>query len=300
MIKREIIVFLMFFCCYCADSKAKNKIVLFSQNINDSTDLTRPTSVPITTAKDVTRLLMAALPQYLFSVEFAKTPSIARLLQKIPNSCAFNRVKNPKRLKENIYSLPVNIALGLQLYYKKGSRAGEQALSARNKDEQLLSLATLFTGKLNYTLGIDKGRSFSAFLDRQITALDSHNLVIIRGGGSPYSLVNMLLKNRIDYLIDYPIRVNKAQKKLQTTITLDSLEITGSPKHIIGHIACNKGPTGQKTIDDINNALQALYHNYEFYLAHIRYLNKADIADFNLAYQAVFNVDIPKERNLQE
>jgi len=295
MMKKISIIFLILFCCYCADSKGKNKIFLLTKNVNDSTDLTQPINVPITTAKDVTRLLMAALPQYQFNIEFVQNPSITQLLQKIPNSCAFNRVKNPKRLKENIYSLPVNIALGLQLYYKKGSHASEQAISAQNKDEQLLSLAALFTGKINYTLGIDKGRSFGVFLDRQITVLDNHNLVMRRAGGTAYSLVSMLLKDRIDYLIDYPIAVNKALKKLQTTITLDSLAIAGSPEHIIGHIACNKDPTGKKTIDDINKALQELYHDYEFYLAHIRYLNKTDIANFNLAYQTIFKVEVPKK-----
>lgn len=106
----------------------------------------------------------------------------------------------------------------------------------------------------------------------------------------------MLIKDRIDYLIDYPEDVSRALNQHSTAIVLDSLAIAGSPDYIVGYVACNKGEEGQRIIQDINKALEKLYHSYEFYLAHTRYLDKTDIANFNLAYQAIFKVDVPKKQ----
>jgi len=290
-----IILFFISVCCYCTKGYTDNTIYWFTHNTEDAVHLTQAINTQISTVKDTTRLLMLSVPQYQFNIEFAQSPSIARLLKKIPNACAPNRVKNPERLKDNIYSLPLNIALGLRLYYKRDSKASARTLNALNKDKQLTSLSALFTGKSIYTLGIDAGRSFGVFLDNKIASLDEHNLVIRSGGESTKSLVKMLSKDRIEYLIDYPEDINNAIKELPTPISLDSLAIADSPSYIVGYVACNKSPSGQKVINDINKALQQLYKSHQFYIAHTRYLDNSDIADFNQAYQEIFKVDVPKE-----
>ncbi len=287
----------MFYCCYSINSYAQNKIYWFSDSLEDSVEITQSTNTHISTIIDTTRLLMKSLPQYQFSTEFSDSPSIARLLKKLPNSCAPNRVKTPERLKDNIYSSPLNIYLGLRLYYKKGDRFSILPKNALDNDQRLKSLAALFTGKSNHTLAINDGRSFGVFLDTQITALEKHNLVIRRGVESTTSLVKMLLKDRIDYTIEYPVNVNKVLKRTTTDITLESLAIAGSPSYIVGYVACHKGPVGQKVIADINIALQRLYQSYSFYQAHIRYIDKVDVSDFNRAYQTIFHVDIPLENS---
>lgn len=242
---------------------------------------------------DTTRLLLASLPQYQFNLEFAQSPSIARLLKKLPNSCAPNRIKTPERLKDNIYSSPLNIALNLRLYYKKREASSILPKNALDNNKRLKSLAALFTGKSTYTLGIDEGRSLGGFLDKQIATLEQHNLIIRSGGEATTSLVKMLLKERIDYIVDYPVSVNKALKHLPTALPLASVEIAGSPGYIVGYVACHKGPLGQQVIKDINQSLQKLYLSYPFYQAHTRYLASNDVVNFNQAYQAVFKVKIP-------
>ena len=159
MQKSFIIIILLFFCCYCPTSNARDKIYWFSYDEKNSSLLNQTTRVPTSTVIDTTRLLMKSLPQYQFSVEFAQSPSIARLLKKLPNSCSPNRVKTPERLRDNIFSLPLNIALDLRLYYKGNSIASALPQSALNKDQQLISLASLFTSNSTDTLGIDRGRS---------------------------------------------------------------------------------------------------------------------------------------------
>ncbi len=214
------------------------------------------------------------------------------MLKKLPNSCAPNRIKTPQRLKDNIYSLPLNIYLGLQLYYKKGTGSSIFPTSALDTNKQLKTLASLFTGKASHTLGINEGRSFGVFLDAQIAALEKHNRVIRSGIESTSSLVKMLLMDRIDYTIEYPVNVQRLLKETKTNIALESVKIAGAPDYIIGYVACSKGVVGEQIIKDINNALVKLHHNDEFYQAHTRYLDKSDIANFNRAYREVFQVDV--------
>ncbi|PKI13029.1 hypothetical protein [Colwellia sp. 12G3] len=293
MKKLVFIINLLVFFGYTANSYAQTKVLWYSDSIKRSAQLTEDTSVPISVLADTTRLLMKSLPQYKFSSEFAQSPRITRLLKKLPNSCAPNRMKTPKRLENNIYSLPLNISLGLRLYFKQDTRSGVLSQNTFTSGQQIISLASLFTGKSTYVLGVDDGRSFGVFLDEQIAALEKHNLVVRRGGVATKSLVKMLLKNRIDYMIEYPVSVNEALNDNPTDIKLESLRIASSPDYIIGYVACHKGSLGQKIIEDINRELQKLYSSYPFYQAHIRYLDKTDLVDFNRTYQEVFNVAIP-------
>jgi len=290
---RNLVIFISFI-CFCANSYAQDKIHWLSYDANASIEFALENSSTISMVTDTTRLLMTSLPKYQFSIEYAKSPSIDRLLKKLPNACAPNRVKNPKRLKESIFSLPLNIAPNLRLHYLKDKKSSLLPQNSLNKAGKLASLAALFTGKSVYTLGIDSGRSLGIFLDQQIASLDGHNLVVRTGGGSTTSLVQMLLKNRIDYILDYPFSVNSALNYLSSPRVLESLEIAGSPGYIIGYVACNNGEKGQQIIKEINIALQDLYNSYAFYQAHIRYLDKRDIANFNRVYQEIFQVDIPK------
>jgi uncharacterized protein (TIGR02285 family) len=296
-------LFVIFTClsfyCHSAAGEVKNRIYWLSNNIQDLTLLTKSSDIPDSTVIDTTRLLMTSLSEYQFDVEFAPHSTITRLLRKLPNSCSPNRVKTAARLKDSIYSSPLNIAQGLRLYSKKGAKTKIMPLDALTKNNKLISLPSLFTGKLTHTLGINEGRSLGVFLDGQVSKLEKHNLVVRNGSYSTTALVNMLLKDRIDYIIDYPLSVNKVLKQQPTATELDSLEIVDSPNYIVGYIACNKGPTGKKIISDINKELQELYRSYAFYFAHTHYLEKKDIADFNRAYQTIFNVALPKEVSLE-
>lgn len=294
MNKLIIILILLYSCFLCINSRAENTIHWLNDSVKDSAQQTQATNAHVSTLADTSNLLMKSLPQYQFKTKFVQSLSIARMLKKLPNSCAPNRIKTPERLKDNIYSLPLNIYLSLQLYYKKGTDASILPASALDTNKHLKSLAALFTGKTTYTLGVNEGRSFGVFLDAQIAALEKHSLVIRSGIESTTSLVKMLLKERIDYTIEYPVNVHRVMKQTKTNTVLESVKVTGSPSYIVGYVACSKGAIGEKTIKDINTALQKLYRSYDFYKAHTRYLDKSDIADFNQAFLETFQVALPE------
>ncbi len=260
----------------------------------DKVNLTAPLSTPLSTSDDTTRLLMHELSDYDFNLLFAQGKSVDLLLNKLPESCAPNRVKNTERAKQYLFSLPANLYLNLRLYYKSSMQESLPE-SSLNSKYQLSSIPKLFNSKDLRTLGVDYGRSYGAFLDQQISSLDSHNLVTRKGGIPSTSLIHMLVKGRISFIIDFPNNVKASLSSYKNPEELSSIEIAGTPDYIAGYVACNRSAQGQQAIKAINVALKKLYNQYSFYYAHSRYLDSADIADFNRIYKAIFKVDIPKK-----
>ena len=244
--------------------------------------------IPSSTAEDTVGLLMRALPEYNLTMQFAQKPRMDRLLRKLPNVCVANRIKTPQRLKEQLFSLPINIYLNLHLYFKKYD--GFQTLPAKilDKNNHLISLDKLFIANHKHLLGVDKARSFGFHLDKQIEKIDPHNLVVRSGGKSSHSLIHMLFKNRIDYLIDYPSEIKEALANFPEELNLGSVEIAASPDYIVGYVSCSKSELGIKIINDINMALIKIYKTKEFYQAHARYITKIDLPFFNRAFKKVF------------
>jgi uncharacterized protein (TIGR02285 family) len=271
-----------------AFAKEQAEIYWLTDDVYDAEKLFRPTSEKLSVGDDTVRLLMAGLPQYSFKHKFAHSPSIDRLLNRIPNSCAPNRLKTPDRLEKYLYSLPVNLYLDLHLYYKKNDIVPTILPSMLNKQGQLINLSSLFKHNHDFLLGVDEGRSFGLLLDTQIENLDEHNLVIRGGGRRSVSIAKMLFRDRINYVIDYPTSIKETLNAFPNDIKLASLEIAGMPDYITGHIACSNNEFGKKVIADINKVLSKLYKTTDFYQAHSNYIDQSNLAEFEKAYEKEF------------
>jgi uncharacterized protein (TIGR02285 family) len=278
------------------------KIILLADDKSDLVNYISPNLTSIGT--DTTRMLLNHLSGFELSIEHAQIPRINKLLIRHPNICTANRVKNEQRLQENIFSLPLNIYSGLRLYYisdKKIEDKMNQFSSVLFNDKgQLISLALLFKVFPKQMLGISKGRSYGGVIDQQLLNVEQKNL-ISRAGQKRYSaMASMLFKNRFDFLIDFPVEVKKRLDASKQKISLKSLEIAGSPEHIIGYVACSKSELGQRFIAQVNQTLKKLYQDYDFYFAHIRYLNDSDVVNFNHAYQSLLNTPVPIKPSLSQ
>lgn len=285
---RKLYFICSLFILFINNAAAQQEILWLTDDRTDAKIKYFVNPIPSSTAEDTVGLLMRALPAYNLKLEFAQGPRITRLLKKLPNVCAPNKIKTPQRLQDALFSLPINLFLNLHLYYKKHHDFQHPPTEALDKNNHLISLEKLFSANHEHYLGIDKGRSFGLHLDKQIKNIDSHNLVIRSGGKRSLSLIQMLAKNRIDYLIDYPTTIKEGLVSLSEKVELESVEISGSPDYIIGYVACSKGPLGEAVIADINSALRKLHQTDEFYQAHARYIDDTDLSSFNRAYKQVF------------
>lgn len=237
------------------------------------------------TSQDTAAIIMHGLEKLGYQLNIIKSTGerAERMLKNESSACMSNRIKNPEREKFSVFSLPHDLYLGLQLYrVTKKYPLSEQVL---NKQGEVISLSQLFQHYPKQVLAIPTAVSYGVAIDKQINALASDN-IFIRGGNSRIaSLANMLLKNRIDYIIYYPQDINSIN---HDNVSLESYTIAGSPPNFLGHVACSKTAEGKKIIKDIDDILRQAYQSKAFYIAHEKWLLKGDLTTLRQYYLEVF------------
>ena len=281
-------LFTSFLCS--AEDESKIPILWLTDDIADKENYIENNQISIGT--DTSNLVLNALTKYQFEFQLAPIPRINLLLKSTENICVGNRVKTKERALNNIFSLPINIYPGLRLYYLNKESGVPKSLL--NEDDEINSLAKFFEKQPNKVLGISKGRSFGKYLDDQISQIPKSNIILRGGNGRYEALVYMLLKNRIDFLIDFPTE-HKRKVDIAVSITnthsivdIKSLAIANSPKLISGRIACTKSAFGKAFIAEVDKILLTLYQEPSFYQAHARYINKSDLPAFKTSFNSYF------------
>ena len=237
------------------------------------------------TSQDTAAIIMHGLEKLGYQLNIIKSTGerAERILKNESSACMSNRIKNPQREAFSLFSLPHDLYLGLQLYrVTQEYPLSEQVL---NSQGEVISLAQLFQHYPKQVLAIPTAVSYGVAIDEQINTLARNNL-FIRGGNSRIaSLVNMLLKNRVDYIIYYPQDINSIN---HGNISVESYTIAGSPPYFLGHVACSKTTKGKGIIRDIDNILKQAYQSKAFYDAHEKWLLKGDLAKLRHYYLQVF------------
>ncbi len=274
-----VLFFLLFQSALCV---AKEQFIWLTDDPLDVTQLQH--ALPTSIGSHTSKLVLSKLTQYDIKVQVASIPRIDKLLVKYDNMCVANRVKTKKRMSENIFSLPLNLYMGLRLYHL--DKLQPEFESDGTKINSLSRFLELNKGK---TLGLAHGRSYGEFLDRELIKVPQ-NSIITRSGSDRYvALLNMFFKSRLDFIIEYPVQVKDHLKLFNNLPRTISYEIAETPQFILGYIACSKSKQGQVIIEDINQVLKNLYLTEEFYKAHTHYIHESDIAEFNIIYNQTFN-----------
>ena len=239
-----------------------------------------------TISQETATIIMRGLGELGYQLDFVKATGdrAERMLHNEVSACISSRIKNTTREKFSIFSLPHESYLGQQLYrLAQASPLNENVLNNRG---EIISLARLFGHYPAQVLAIASGVSYGVRIDQQIAELSNNNVFIRAGANRISSLMNMLLKNRIDYIISYPQDINIINRD---DVHLESYTIADSPLYFIGHVSCSKTASGQKIIESINVILQQAYLNNELYFAHEKWLLTGDLPKLRKYYQEVFH-----------
>ena len=244
-------------------------------------------SEPYNITTDTSNLLLNQLQGYHIKLQVR---SLAKLVDLLKNDkvsfCAPNRIKTAERERHSWFSLPVGTYPGLRLY----STDKSQQIPAKllNGQSELLSLVDLFGHFPDKVLAVSKGRSHGYHLDQQIGQINRNNLYVRATKNSLGFVIDMMSKNRIDYIIEFPGTVARMQQAAEHPISLKSIKIANNPSYMTSYLSCSKTPLTRRFLKDVNTALRQLYQSDKFYQAHIRHLDSSEIAPFKRHYQAVF------------
>lgn len=289
-----VLLIVMFTLINSSHSKAIQSLIWLTDDKKDLVDLKSSENISIGT--DTTKLVLSALTDYDINIQLVQLPRAKILMKSMDNLCMSNRVKTKERLKDNTFSLPVNVFPSLRLYYLADNENifTDNSLEALlNEQGELKSLAHIFNHYPNAILATTKGRSFGEVVDKQIQQVPSDNILQRAGDGRYQAMMQMLLKGRVDFIIDFPVEIKRELDAFNRPVSLASLPMADTPDYVVGHIACSKSDLGEKVVQQVNTRLLALYQQAEFFDAHSRYLAEADLANFAQYYMDVFQTPIP-------
>ncbi|WP_177208061.1 TIGR02285 family protein [Pseudoalteromonas denitrificans] len=122
--------------------------------------------------------------------------------------------------------------------------------------EKTIALDDLLSQE-DYTLGLDKGRSFGNKIDAIINKYSSQTNIHLQSSDSPNQLLQMVKIGRIDYTIAYPFKVSYYNKYNHLNKNnFKQYKMLDASQYVIGRVACPKNPWGEKVIADIDVVLK--------------------------------------------
>ena len=285
MVKYLLVLF--FITIFHPQLLAKDQIIWLTSDAQDLKQFKQ--NQPYNIASDTDNLLVKALPQYHIELKVVPLPRIALLLNGKESYCVPNRIKTPKRAKQNLYSKPTKLYPSLKLYWLASNKRIPATFNeAFNEASGLIVLADIFKQLPKTVLGVSGGRSFGENLDQQIAVISKNNL-FVRGGEHRFlSLVKMLNDNKFDFLLEFPTEIKHVVHVIDQPDKLRSSKIAGIERFVKGFLACSKTEQNSRFIEDVNRALEQLYQSENFYQAHARYIDKVDLADFTAEFEVLF------------
>ncbi|NRF66301.1 TIGR02285 family protein [Aquincola sp. S2] len=191
----------------------------------------------------IRQLLKERLTQYDHEEVQAPIPRVMNEIRSGNRWCATGFVKTAERETFATFSLPASFWLPPQLVVRKPRRAEFEALGELSL-ERLLANPALRTG-------VVRGRAYSPVIDG---LLQKHPPAQVH---SDYvDGLKMLLADRLDYVIELPIRAAYFGKRLGGD-ELVGLPFKEMSNHITTHVLCAKNEWGARVIGEIDAVLRA-------------------------------------------
>jgi len=173
----------------------------------------------------------------------APIPRVVNEIKTGNHWCATGFVKTAERETFASFSVPAAFWLPPKIIIQKERRAEFESFGELSL-EQLLANHALRTG-------VVRGRAYSPTIDAMLQRNPpaEFNSDYIDG-------LKMLLSDRLDYVIELPIRANYTTRRLGSEGKLVALPFKEMSNHITTHVMCPKNEWGAKVIDAINAVLR--------------------------------------------
>ena len=191
-------------------------------------------------------------------------------------------IATPEREKFIYYSIPIDFDPPLGVTIKRSK-------AELFKNTKIISLEKLLENK-QLRIGIQSGRSYGKILDPLLEKHKGQKHIYIREGKGLYeSLLKMLMADRIDYILGYPVETIYVGKMLGVDDQVMNIPLQ---EHLntysYGYIACSKTEWGREIIEKINRILRKERPTEHYRSIMERWLDSNIIESYRQAYEAIF------------
>ena len=211
----------------------------------------------------LSKQLISRLPQFNHNIRLTNLQRMEQaFVQGETGICTMvGMLYSPERAQNRVYSDAMIVASKMMMVFTNPSLNQHPAVTGDTAS--LAELASDQTLKGAYQPDRQYPAAITELLSLPDTNLIAHNFT------SEVNAIALLKNARVDYVIDYPERLNYFNQLLQHPLVLHIKNLSGIEKPVTSYIACSKDKAGVAAIDAINAVLPQLWQN-DGYLSAMR------------------------------
>ncbi|MDP2714181.1 hypothetical protein [Rheinheimera sp.] len=210
--------------------------------------------------------LSTAMPQFEHQTRLV---NLARLeqafLQQEPALCALGTLYSEQRAQNRLFSVPLAVGPALAVGYITGKLTAHPAMQDNGADIHKLALDRTLTG------AYQPNRLYPEIIEPLLRHPDSN--LTSHAFTSEVNAAGLLAGNRVDYVVEYPERMQYYNLLLPQAATLEHRAIAGANVASVSYITCSTDEVGQAAITAVNQLLPALWQQAEYIQAMQRWLD---------------------------
>lgn len=226
----------------------------------------------------VVELLIAGLPDLAHRRQTASPVRILREIESGRQVCSVAYIRTPERERVMTYSIPDLLLPPNGITVRREDLARFGGLAAPVSLAKLLADPTL-------RLGVADGRSYGPGIDAALLAVAGQPQVYRRQGEDLYqSLVQMLVRGRLDYVLGYPYEARYVAGELGLGEAIVNLPLVEAPDFTFAHVVCPRTDWGRALVARIDALLRRERPREAYRAAIERWLDPELLPAFRRAY----------------
>ena len=210
--------------------------------------------------------LVKTMPQF---VHQNRLVSLARLEQAFMQQevaiCALGTLYSDERAKSRLFSEPMAVGPALAVGYLSTTLTQHPAMQDDGAELSVLTLDRAITGA--YQPNRHYPPVVAAVLVQPHSGLSSHTFT------SEVNAAAMLANGRVNYVVEYPERMQYYNQLLPEPVALEHRAIVGANIASVSYVTCSMDEVGKAAIAAVNQALPALWQQAEYMDAMQRWLD---------------------------
>lgn len=210
--------------------------------------------------------LVAAMPQFSHQNRLVSLARVEQLfLQQQNGVCAVGTLYSEQRAANRLFSTPMAVGPALAVAY----------LAEHKTLSQLIPSDVVDINQLGFNPELIGAYQPNRYYPPAVTLLVQHPLTNLGSQmfTSELNAAQLLQSGRVDYVIEYPERMQFYSSLLTKPVQLKHSAISGADEASVSYVTCTASEAGRQAISAVNAALPSLWLTAEYNAAMRRWLD---------------------------
>ena len=210
--------------------------------------------------------LMAGMPQFAHQSRLVSLPRLEQaFVQQEAAICVLGTLYSDERAQNRLFSVPMAVGPALAVGYLSSTLTQHPAMQAEGADLSVLARDSALTGA--YQPNRYYPPVVAAALVQPNSNLSSYTF------SSEVNAAALLVSGRVNYVVEYPERMQYYNQLLPEPVTLEHRAIVGANIASVSYVSCSMDEVGTAAITAVNQALPVLWQQADYMQAMQRWLD---------------------------